>query len=136
MPTDAAILYTEREQKMGGLLLLVFLFFIILLFYRTKYNNGESGLTNRLIKTYKKSGAKILNNVYIPYGNNKTTEIDAVMVYRSGIYVKKKKIIVDGFSVIPKTDTGLRHSIQKDFMKLKSTNFIILLCKMQVISVV
>ena len=76
---------------MGGIFLLVFLFFIILLFYRTKYNNGESGLTNRLIANYEKSGAKILNNVYIPYGNNKTTEIDAVMVYRSGIYVFEYK---------------------------------------------
>ena len=76
---------------MGGIFLLVFLIFIILLFYRTKYNNGESGLTNRLIANYEKSGAKILNNVYIPYGNNKTTEIDAVMVYRSGIYVFENK---------------------------------------------
>lgn len=45
----------------------------------------------KLLKNYEKNGAKFLFNVYLPKGENETTEIDVVMICSHGIYVFESK---------------------------------------------
>lgn len=40
----------------------------------------------KLLKSYESQGAKFLFNVYLPKGENETTEIDVVMICSQGIY--------------------------------------------------
>ena len=43
------------------------------------------------LRDYEKMGARFLFNCYVPNGNNKTSEIDIIMIYHSGIYVFESK---------------------------------------------
>lgn len=51
---------------------------------------GEYSIYNQL-KKYEKNGEKFLFNLYIPTNNNKTTEIDIVMISSIGIFVFESK---------------------------------------------
>lgn len=51
---------------------------------------GEYLLYQKLA-AYEKEGAKLLFNCYIPKRDGKLTEIDAIMIHRSGIYVFESK---------------------------------------------
>ena len=48
-------------------------------------------LTYRYLRAYEKQGAKFLFNCYLPRENGETTEIDVMMISRSGIYVFESK---------------------------------------------
>ena len=48
-------------------------------------------LTYKYLKQYEEKGAKFLFNCYIPKNNDETSEIDVMMIYRSGIYVFESK---------------------------------------------
>jgi len=57
---------------------------------------GDTGaygeyLTYRYLRGYEKNGAKFLFNCYLPKDNDETSEIDVMMIYRSGIYVFESK---------------------------------------------
>lgn len=81
------------------LAILVIIIFAILLvalkvffdIHTGKWEEGEEGVRHRLSYYYGKKGAKVLTNLYIPYGDDKTTEIDVIMLYKSGIYVIESK---------------------------------------------
>ena len=47
--------------------------------------------TYRLLKSFEKKGARFLFNVYLPKGNNETTEIDVLMIGQNGIIVFESK---------------------------------------------
>ena len=47
--------------------------------------------TYRLLKSFEKKGARFLFNVYLPKGNDETTEIDVLMIDRNGIIVFESK---------------------------------------------
>ncbi len=47
-------------------------------------------LTYKNLKPFEKAGAKFLFNCYLPH-EDKTTEIDVMMIYKSGIYVFESK---------------------------------------------
>lgn len=51
---------------------------------------GEYAIFNAL-KGYEIKGAKFLFNLYIPSYNNKTTEIDVIMICKQGIFVFESK---------------------------------------------
>ena len=55
-------------------------------------NKGQFGeyLTNFALSKVKDYN-QILNNVYIPIGNGKTTEIESIMVHKKGIFVFESK---------------------------------------------
>ena len=55
-----------------------------------KGKNGEYKIYKSLLQ-YEIDGAKFLFNCYLPKGYNETTEIDAIMIHRSGIYVFESK---------------------------------------------
>lgn len=48
-------------------------------------------LTYHYLRAYEKQGAKFLFNCYLPRENGETTEIDVMMISRSGIYVFESK---------------------------------------------
>ena len=48
-------------------------------------------LTYRCLNSYVKAGAKFLFNCYLPRDNGETTEIDVLMIYKSGLYVFESK---------------------------------------------
>lgn len=48
-------------------------------------------LTYKCLRSYEKEGAKFLFNCYFPRDNEETTEIDVLMIYKSGIYVFESK---------------------------------------------
>ena len=48
-------------------------------------------LTYKRLKKYEEKGAKFLFNCYLPCGDGKTTEVDVIMLYTSGIYVFESK---------------------------------------------
>ncbi len=52
--------------------------------------SGEYQMFRKLSK-YEKDGARFLFNCYIPKDNGETTEIDMIMIHRSGIYVFESK---------------------------------------------
>ena len=62
--------------------------FLAVLFDKGRY--GEY-LTYRYLSAYEKQGAKFLFNCYLPRENGETTEIDVMMISRSGIYVFESK---------------------------------------------
>ena len=47
--------------------------------------------TYRLLRSFEKNGARFLFNVYLPKGNDETTEIDVLMISRDGIFVFESK---------------------------------------------
>ena len=58
-----------------------------------KHNSGYYGeyLTYLYLKKFEDSGAKFLFNLYIPKGDNNTSEIDLLMVCSKGIFVFESK---------------------------------------------
>lgn len=58
-----------------------------------RFNAGNYGeyLTYKYLQGYGEDGAKFLYNCYLPMENNKTTEIDLIMIHSSGIYVFESK---------------------------------------------
>lgn len=62
--------------------------------YQTmKRDTGRFGEyeTYRLLQSFESKGAKFLFNLYLPKGNNETTEIDVLMIYQTGIFVFESK---------------------------------------------
>lgn len=62
-------------------------------FSKMRLDKGAYGeyLCYRYLHHFEKRGAKFLYNCYLPRGKGKTTEIDVLMIYRSGIYVLESK---------------------------------------------
>lgn len=48
-------------------------------------------LTYHYLRSYESDGAKFLFNCYLPRDNCETTEIDVLMIYKSGLYVFESK---------------------------------------------
>ena len=61
-----------------------------------KYDSGHRGeyLIYKELKYLELEGAKFLFNLYIPTYNNKTTEIDVIMIAPHGIYVFESKYYI------------------------------------------
>ncbi len=57
---------------------------------RNKGSRGEHSIYT-ILKNYENKGARFLFNSYVPKENGETTEIDLLMIYRSGIYVIESK---------------------------------------------
>ena len=57
------------------------------------FDLGKYGeyLTYKCLRSYEKEGAKFLFNCYLPRDNGETTEIDVLMIYKSGLYVFESK---------------------------------------------
>lgn len=57
------------------------------------FNTGAYGeyLTYNCLRKYESDGAKFLFNCYLPKDNDDTSEIDVMMIYKSGIYVFESK---------------------------------------------
>ena len=47
--------------------------------------------TYRLLRPLERKGARFLFNVYLPKGDNETTEIDVLMIHRNGLFVFESK---------------------------------------------
>jgi hypothetical protein len=62
-------------------------------YFKTCLDKGLYGeyLTFKRLKTYEKDGAKFLFNCYLPKKDGNTTEIDVLMIWKSGIYVFESK---------------------------------------------
>lgn len=62
-------------------------------FLKVHLDDGFKGeyLTYKALSEYEKDGAKFLYNCYIPKGDEETTEIDVLMLHRTGIYVLESK---------------------------------------------
>lgn len=60
---------------------------------RILFNKGANGeyQTYRMLKKYEEQGAKFLFNCYLPAQKGKTSEVDVIMIYKSGIYVLESK---------------------------------------------
>lgn len=56
-------------------------------------NTGAYGeyLTYKCLRKYEENGAKFLFNCYLPKDTDETSEIDVMMIYKSGIYVFESK---------------------------------------------
>lgn len=56
-------------------------------------NKGANGeyQTYKLLRKYEEKGAKFLFNCYLPTQKGKTSEVDVIMIYKSGIYVFESK---------------------------------------------
>ena len=62
--------------------------FLAMIFDLGKY--GEY-LTYKCLRPYEAEGAKFLFNCYLPRDNDDTTEIDVLMIHKSGLYVFESK---------------------------------------------
>ena len=62
-------------------------------YFRMRRDLGRFGeyLTYRYLRKYEKEGAKFLFNLYIPKGEDGTTEIDVLMICAKGIFVFESK---------------------------------------------
>ena len=62
-------------------------------YFSTIFNKGKYGeyLIYKYLKKYEATGAKFLFNLYIPKGNDHTTEIDVLMICEKGIFVFESK---------------------------------------------
>ena len=62
-------------------------------YYQVIFNKGNIGeyQTYWKLRSFEKDGAKFLYNCYLPKDNGETTEIDVLMIHRSGIYVFESK---------------------------------------------
>ncbi len=62
-------------------------------YHKVRFNKGFLGeyMIYKNLLQYEKKGARFLYNCYLPKDNNGTTEIDVIMIYRSGIYVFESK---------------------------------------------
>lgn len=61
------------------------------LFMRLDLGRYGEYLTYRCLRSYENKGAKFLFNCYLPRDNGDTTEIDVLMIYKSGLYVFESK---------------------------------------------
>ncbi len=62
-------------------------------YYKVRHDKGclgEYSLSKKL-KPFAKDGAKFLYNCYLPTDQGKTTEIDLIMLHKTGIYVFENK---------------------------------------------
>lgn len=57
------------------------------------FDTGAYGeyLTYKCLRKYEEDGAKFLFNCYLPKDNDETSEIDVMMIYKSGVYVFESK---------------------------------------------
>ena len=62
-------------------------------FFTMRFDKGNYGefLTYKYLRGYESDGARFLYNCYLPKDNDETTEIDVLMIHRSGIYVFESK---------------------------------------------
>ena len=62
-------------------------------FFSMRFNKGNYGeyLTYKYLRGYESDGAKFLYNCYLSKDNGETTEIDVLMIHKSGIYVFESK---------------------------------------------
>lgn len=62
-------------------------------YFEIRRDRGSYGefLVYKRLRGYEKAGARFLFNLYIPYGNNKTSEIDVLMITNKGIVVIESK---------------------------------------------
>ncbi len=62
-------------------------------FISIRFNQGAYGeyLIYKHLRDYEKNGAKFLFNVYVPKENGETTEIDVLLIDKSGIFVFESK---------------------------------------------
>ncbi len=61
-------------------------------YIKTRFNTGNYGEYLTFVELSKIDGKKkILTNIYIPKSDGKTTEIDLLLIHRSGIYVIESK---------------------------------------------
>ena len=62
-------------------------------FLTMRFDKGNFGeyLTYKYLCGYESDGAKFLYNCYLPKDNGETTEIDVLMIHKSGIYVFESK---------------------------------------------
>lgn len=62
-------------------------------YYQVIFNKGNYGEyeTYRRLRSFEKDDAKFLYNCYLQKDNGETTEIDVLMIHRSGIYVFESK---------------------------------------------
>lgn len=92
--------------KFGVLLLIIWATIIIVNYRNSSYYKvtknsllkllndiGKQGeyFTYKCLKNYEKKGAKFLFNLYIPKGNDETTEIDVIMISSKGVFVFESK---------------------------------------------
>lgn len=62
-------------------------------FLSVRFNKGRYGefLTYKRLKSYETIGSKFLFNLYIPKGDNQTTEIDVLLITPKGVFVFESK---------------------------------------------
>lgn len=62
-------------------------------FLTMRFDKGNFGeyLTYKYLRGYEADGARFLYNCYLPKDNGETTEIDVLMIHKSGIYVFESK---------------------------------------------
>lgn len=62
-------------------------------YFSVIFDLGKYGeyLTYKYLRAYEEKGAKFLYNCYLPRENDDTTEIDVLMIYKSGLYVFESK---------------------------------------------
>ena len=62
-------------------------------FFEVCFDKGKFGeyLTYKKLKSYEEIGDKFLFNLYIPTSDNKTTELDLIMITKKGIIVFESK---------------------------------------------
>ena len=61
--------------------------------WRVRFDTGVYGeyMTYKALRSYEKDGARFLYNCYLPKGKDGTTEIDLIMLYKSGVFVFESK---------------------------------------------
>lgn len=62
-------------------------------YYEMLHDNGKYGeyMIYEKLRNFEKTGAKFLFNCYLDRGNHKTTEIDVLMICKSGLFVFESK---------------------------------------------
>ena len=62
-------------------------------FIELYFDKGKLGeyMTYRYLRSAEKNGAQFLFNIYIPKGENETTEIDVLMIHAKGLFVFESK---------------------------------------------
>lgn len=62
-------------------------------FIELYFDKGKLGeyMTYRYLRSAEKNGAQFLFNIYIPKGENETTEIDVLMIHTKGLFVFESK---------------------------------------------
>ena len=84
----AVAIIAYRNYTKSSYYLVTKTFFIELYFDKGKL--GEY-MTYKYLRSAEKNGAKFLFNIYIPKGENETTEIDVLMIHAKGLFVFESK---------------------------------------------